>query len=246
MPNILEIFSKSFAQVIDATAQPTWGSITTSNITTQNASITLAASKTNLLVGETTKVSIEIKTNTNQINEYRIFLSFDPNRLKVIDKDPNTPGTQIQLLDQLYTVTNAATDNLVTGGEIKLIAKTPSGNAFQVNRVVAEVEFQAQSNGTTTVQVVQGSGKSSLVRANGTTLNFSVNSQILTISTEQNQNNNLNNNQSSNRNIEQIPIPDVTIPDTSISLDAASNISIILLGVLFIATGISLRKDKKK
>ncbi|RMD76663.1 hypothetical protein D6810_03305, partial [Candidatus Dojkabacteria bacterium] len=217
MPKILEIFPKVYAQEISATAQPTWGSIPEQGPSLQSSSITLSSNKTSLSIGETVKVSIEIKTNNNQINEFRIFLSFDPSKLSVKDQDNQTPGTQILLLDQLFTVQTPAEDNVVNGGEIKLIAKTQSGNGFQVNRIVAEVEFQAQSTGTTTVQVVQGSGKSALVRPNGTTLNFSTNSQILTLTSIQSPIENLppEENGESEEDIVITPPPS-KIPDTSL------------------------------
>ncbi len=181
MAKLLKIFPIVEAQGIVATAQPTWGSISDLGRTTQNSSIILSANSNNISVGDTFKISIEIKTNNNQINEYRIFLNFDSTKLKVIDQDPNTPGTQIKLLDQLFSVADPSNDNLVTNDEIRLIAKTPSNNAFQVNRIVAEVEFQAQLAGTTNVSVALGSGKTALIRSNGTTLNFSTNSQIINL-----------------------------------------------------------------
>jgi hypothetical protein len=250
MSKFLEIFPIAHAQNISAIAQPTWGVISSSPQSNQNSSITLSSNSNNTTVGATFKVSIEIKTNNNQINEYRLFIKFDSSKLKVIDQDPSTPGTQIKLLDQLFTIQNPSVDNIVSNDEIKLVAKTPSGSAFQVNRVVAEIEFQSQATGSTTIDILQGSGKTSLIRANGTTLNFSKNSQIITVTSQQqnnfqnnNQNNNQNNTNNNTNNTNVIP-PPANIPNTSVD-GGMLTYTFILIGVTLIFIGLKLNKEGK-
>ncbi|MBL8015096.1 MAG: hypothetical protein JNK26_02830 [Candidatus Doudnabacteria bacterium] len=164
----------------DANLQPTFGNLI--GITSQGStsSIVLTASNTSTQVGQQISVDVEIKTNSFTINEYRIVVDFDPTKLQVVDAAPSTAGTQITFLDTVFQVTG--TNNTVSpAGRITLIAKTPGGNALQVNRKVAKITFQAQNPGVSNIQTVTGATGSQLINQNGVAIASSVNNVSINI-----------------------------------------------------------------
>lgn len=180
----LRIFPIVKAQTLDATAQPTFGPIDVNGGSTVTSSMLLRSSSTSVAVGDKFKVTVEIKTNTTTINEYRVVVDFDPARLQVVDQDPATTGTQIKLLDTIFVVENPQTDNTVSPtGRITLIAKVPSGNAFQVNRDVAEIEFQAQTVGSSNIRIFQDVNGSRLIRQSGVGVAFTPNQVTVQVTT---------------------------------------------------------------
>src|SRR6185369_220144 len=174
MTNVIDILvPKVHAQ--DATSQPTFGSIDVGGGTTSNALILLTSRKTSVKVGDKFKVKVHVKTNGLTISEYRLVIDFDPAKLTVIDQDSVTDGTQIKLLDTVFTVADPTNDNTVSSvGRIRLNAAV-TGQTQAVDADVAEIEFQAQALGTTTVKVVEGVTGSQIVREAGVGLGFTAN-----------------------------------------------------------------------
>lgn len=250
MADFIQLIPVISAQNLDGVAQPTFGNITTSGGGGTTATILLSSDKTSVDVGDTFTVKVNVKTNNFAISEYKIVINFDRSVLTVVDQDSATPGTQIKLLDDVFTVSDPATGNIVsTSGVITLNAKTVSGNSFQVNKDVAEIQFQAQAAGVPEISILQGVNNSQLIRSNGTSLNFTTNE--LTVQTQV---------QTSGGNGGETPVgqnpppaapppttvvpPPVTeIPATAIG-DDLGHTSGLFLGVFLIATGIMLAKNK--
>src|SRR5690606_1693131 len=109
------------AQELDGLLQPTFGPLELDTGGGTTSSITLTASSTNVTVGESFDLDIEIKTGAFTINEYRIVIDFNPTRLSVVDAENTVSGTQIEFLDTVFEVDEG--DNTVsTAGRITLIA----------------------------------------------------------------------------------------------------------------------------
>jgi altronate dehydratase len=117
------------AQTLDTISQPTFGTI---DVGTQGGAVStvlLSSTSTATQVGQKFKVSVEIKTNDNQINQYKILIDFDSAKLSVVDQDSATLGTQVKLLDTIFTIANPQSNNSVSNtGRITLIANTSSGS----------------------------------------------------------------------------------------------------------------------
>jgi hypothetical protein len=162
------------AQTLDAVSQPTFGPIDVGDGGETQTSINLSADKTSVEVGETFTVTVNLKTNDIPINEYRIYINFDSTSLSVVDVDPDTTGTQVELLDTIFVIEDPEQNNNVNlqNGEIELIAKTETGNAFSVNRDVVEIQFQAQSTGVTTLSFIEGVSGTQLIRQSGTSVTY--------------------------------------------------------------------------
>ncbi|MCA9379471.1 hypothetical protein KC640_03515, partial [Candidatus Dojkabacteria bacterium] len=86
------------AQETDGDVQPTFGNIADITLPGTTASVLITADSTNVQIGTTVSVNVEVKTGDFTISEYRIVVDFDPSKLAVVDADPATPGTQIEML----------------------------------------------------------------------------------------------------------------------------------------------------
>jgi hypothetical protein len=182
---IRNLIPNASAQTLDAVSQPTFGAIDTGGASTITGSVLLTTDKTAVKVGETFKVRIEIKTNDVNITEYRIAIDFDPTKFKVVDADTQTQGTQIRVLDDIFTIQNIQEDNTVASvGRIRLKAVTPSA-PIAVNKIVAEFEMQAQAVGTSAIKIVEGSTGTQLVRQAGVGLAYTSNEISIQITTQQ-------------------------------------------------------------
>lgn len=179
MSGLIKLIPPVSANSFDALAQPTFGTIEVSNVGGTVSSILLTADKTSVGIGERFTVKVKVTTNTLTVKEYRIVIKFDSASLSVIDQDNTTPGTQITLLDQVFQVEEPEVNNSVAiigdEGTITLLATAPEGSDLQVNTDVAEIEFQAQAEGSAPVQIIQGTEGSRLTRGSGTSLNFTTN-----------------------------------------------------------------------
>jgi len=247
--NLLDLFPIVKAQTIDAAAQPTFGSIDIGGGSTVTASMLLRSDKTSVAVGDKFNVTVEIKTNTVTINEYRIIIDFDPTKLQVVDQDPSTAGTQIKLLDTIFTVADPETDNTVSqNGRITLIAKVSSGNAFAVNRDVAQIQFQAQAVGSPTVKIVSDATGSRLIRETGVGVSFTPNQLTVAVTTAT----------GSGATTGSTPPPVAqtttttggttgvtTIPQTGVADNLGSAVTVIAAAILII-TGVKLSSEKRK
>lgn len=237
MSDIFNLIPVVNAQELDTIAQPTFGVI---DIGTQGgslATVLLNSSSTAVKVGDRFKVTIEVKTNEQSINEYKILVDYDATKLSVVDQDSNTPGTQITFLDTVFSVSDPANDNIASStGRITLLASTPSGNGFSVNRNVAEIEFQAQQIGAPTIKIVQGAVGTQLLRTNGTALSFTPNEVAVQISsievtpTPEPPVNEEPGNTGGNVDIPEV-IPNTGITDALSLLPYALGITLILIGV---------------
>lgn len=247
----LKLIPAAEATGADSSLQPTFGNLL--GITSQGAtaSITLTASSTATQVGQQIKVDVEIKTNTFTINEYRIVIDFDPSKFQVVDAEPTTPGNQVAFLDTVFQVTG--TNNIVSSsGRVTLIAKTPSGNAFQVNRKVAQITLQAQNPGVTNIQMVTGATGSQLINQNGVAIasgvnNVSINigNQAVTSSTTSGVNTSGNPTNTTGTNTTGgSSSSGGTIPDTALPEDIIAVIT-VLFGLSLVGLGIRLRKARR-
>lgn len=248
MASILNLIPVVSAQDFDALSQPTFGSIDIGTSNGQAATVLLSSSSTSSTVGSKFKINVAINTGEQQINEFKIVVEYDSTKLSVVDQDSNSTGTQIRLVDTVFTVSNPVTDNVATQtGRITLLASTPSGSSFSVNRNVAEIEFQSQSIGTAGIKVVQGSVGTQLIRSNGAGLDYSPNElsiQILTITEEP------ETPVTPEPNTPTTPTTPVTPPVTEIPDTAITGFEPLIpisLGLFFMLLGLTLisRKVKK-
>ncbi|BCX13499.1 MAG: hypothetical protein KatS3mg085_031 [Candidatus Dojkabacteria bacterium] len=248
--NILKIIPQVNAQS-DAIAQPTFGSIQIGGGQTIAAQVLVNTSASSVEVGDQFSVRIEVRTNDIPINAYNIVVEYDPSVLSILDQDPDVAGTQVKLLDTIFTTSSLPNDNFVdiVNGEIKVNASITEGSGLTVNRNVVEIIFQAQSIGSTTIKIKEGVNGTQLIRPSGQSIQYTTNQRSVDI-VEQvvgsgepiNQNPNQQpvnpapNNQSNEQN--GTPTPVTQIPDTSLS-DQIGNgtalgggLVLILLGVL--------------
>ncbi len=246
MSNFINLIPIIEAQGTDAIAQPTFGPVEGSGGSSTGSSILLRSDKTSVNVGDTFKVTIEIKTNELDISEYRLVVSYDPNQLTVIDNDPNKAGTQINLLDTLFQAPNAE-DNLVTQGRITLNTKTVSGNAFRVNRDVAEITFQALTQGSTVIKVETGVSGSHLIRLTGSELGYTSNEVTVQTSSA------VSPTPTPTPTPQPTPVPQPNTTTTGGTTGTLPNTAIgdpgffgsIIIGLIFIAIGISLKFSRE-
>jgi len=247
MAQFIQLIPIVEAQSLDTISQPTFGTITVSGGGGVTASVLLTSDKSSVKVGDTFTVKINVKTNTLSISEYKIVISYDKSLLSVIDQDTTTAGTQIKLLDDVFTIADPAKDNLVsTTGQITIDAKTTSGNSFQVNKDVAEIQFQAQAEGISTLKVTQGASGTQLIRSNGNSLTFTTNEVSVQSSTT------VATNGGGTPINTPTPTPTPTpqpsqvvsqIPNTGIKEDITS-MSGVFVGLLLVATGLLMAKNK--
>jgi hypothetical protein len=176
------LLPKAYAQSYDGVAQPTFGLLNVNNPGFNQAQINLITANTTIKVGQTFVVEVEVETGDFSINEYQLVFKFDTTRLSVVDAKNDVAGTQIELVDTVFQ--SPSNGNLVENGQIRLVAKTPSTNALQVNRIVAKITFQAQSKGSTVIEPVEGISGAKLINQNGVALNAGLNSLTLNIGTQ--------------------------------------------------------------
>lgn len=249
MSNLINLFPIVKAQTIDAAAQPTFGSIDVGGGSTVTASMLLRSDKTSVDIGEKFIVTVEIKTNTVTINEYRIVIDFDSTKLQVVDQDPTVAGTQIKLLDTIFTVENPETDNTVSqNGRITLVAKVDSGNPFAVNRDVAQIEFQAQAAGSPTIKIFQDANGSRLIRQSGVGVSYTPNQLTVLVKTATSAGTTTGSNPppiSQTTTTTGGTTVGTTIPITGVADDIGSLVTVIGAAILII-TGIKLNSEKRK
>ncbi|MFS8130978.1 MAG: hypothetical protein ACMG57_03290 [Candidatus Dojkabacteria bacterium] len=248
---MIDLFPIVKAQTVDASAQPTFGSIDVGGGSTVTASMLLSSDKTAVDIGEKFTVTVEIKTNTVTINEYRIVIDFDSTKLQVLDQDPSTPGIQIKLLDTIFVVENQETDNTVSqNGRITLIAKVDSGNPFTVNKNVAEIQFQAQAAGSPTIKIFKDASGSRLIRQSGVGVDFTPNGLTVQVKTATGAGTTTGSNppptnQTTTTTTTGGTTTTTTIPKTGVADDLGTALTVLAAAILII-TGIKLSSEKKK
>ncbi|MBE2280008.1 MAG: hypothetical protein IAE91_06415 [Ignavibacteriaceae bacterium] len=242
---------KLYAQESDAISQPTFGEITAGTGSTTTSSVLLNWENPTVRVGDKFKVRVEVKTGDLKVSEYKIVITYNKDFLSVVDKDPSSPGTQITMLDTLLTVADPSTDNIASEGRISVTAAAASGTDYQVNKEVIEIEFQAQSIGTSKIQVATAVDGTRLTRLNGQPIAFNVNEVNVSIAQAIAQNPDpqpepttpTTPTQPTPTPVQETPV--AVIPNTGIS-DNPSFMLSVALGIGFIFTGFSLVWGKFK
>lgn len=241
----------------DALAQPTFGPINIGDgSSTTSASVLLKSTKTSAAVGERFKVTVEVKTNEIQISEYRLVIDYDPSKIRPVDADPASNGTQITVLDTVFTPEDPEEDNLAsTIGRIRLNATSVDGQRYAVNKDVVEIEFQAQATGSTTIKVVEDASGTQIIRQSGVGLSYTSNEITVQVNAQStgNTNNNTGNNTGTNTGTG-TGTTGGQIPNTAISPEMLSAIMslgmgffLVLLGsILFIKSEKPEDKDKTR
>jgi hypothetical protein len=259
MDNFLDLIIPTVAaQSADAVAQPTFGSL--DGVSTPGALSTVLVSldKTSAGIGDIITAQIEIKTNDIAISEYRIALDYDATKLTALDQDVTVAGTQSNLLDTIFLTPDPENQNkVIISGDIgriflKATVQTP-GSAFQVNRKVLEVKFQAQATGDVKLKIAQGVDATQLIKSDGSTVSFTPNEVTLSILNAVSSSSSSDSSESSSSTISSIsssssfsslgPIVPV-LPDTALG-DGFGAILMLILAVLLIGTGISLKNGEK-
>jgi Cys-rich repeat protein len=172
------------AQTVNSVAQPTFGpiAIVGSGNNGNGVQIILSTPNTNIAIGGTFKVAIELKTGTSlTVSEYQLVLNYDPQFLTVIDKDSATTGTQSTLVDQVFKVPEPIADNnyaTQTSGTIFIKA---TGSPVPINRQVVEIEFQSQRIGATEIKLNEIPIQGTRLRRNNNDVPFNASSLNLQI-----------------------------------------------------------------
>jgi hypothetical protein len=245
--NLQDLIPAVEAQSADTSAQPTFGTLEIGGGNTNQATVTLTADSTSTAVGNTLSVDVTINTGEFTISEYRIIINFDQTKLSVVDANPNQAGNQIEFLDSVFDL--APNGNSVDSGKITLIAKTPSGNAFSVNRAVAKIKFQGQNLGTTTIEPVSGIQGTQLINENGIAIPATLNSVTVVVSntattpTVTITPTTTSTSTSSVTSIPPVIDPDDDLPATGI-LDG--NILPVVIGTILIILGVNLSRQRKR
>jgi len=251
MANLIDIIPVVEAQSADAVAQPTFGPIQGAGGGTATASVLIKSDKTAINVGDTFKVTVTINTQNLTVSEYRVVVNYDPSALSVVDQDPSTPGTQVNILDNVFQVTNPQTNNVASNGSVVVDAKVNGSNEVPINnRDVIQITFQAQTAGTTTISVAQGTNGTQLIKLQGTSVAFTQN-EISTVISSQSGSSSSSfssssssiSSSSSNSSGSSSSVPHV-IPNTAIT-DNPELLGSLLIGVVLIITGASLTRGRK-
>ncbi len=245
------VVPKIEAQSYDGISQPTFGLLDIAEGENQ-AELNFTTDTTSPAVGETFTVDVEISTKDFTINEYQIIVDFDTTKLSVLDSEPDTAGTQVEFLDLVYVVEPG--DNNVQDGRITLIARTPSGNALQVNRAVARITFQSQEQGVTVIEPVATFEGTKLINQNGVVIDASLNSLTLNVgsartssatSTSSSTSANATTTSATSSSSGPTQPPD-QIPNTGIFDDGGLAILPLAIGLLLVVVGARLRGEAKK
>jgi hypothetical protein len=242
--DISELIPKVSAQPTDTAAQPTFGTLDISGGGTSIASVSLTADSTAVAVGQTFEVDIDIATGSFTVKEYRIVIDFDTTRLSVVDADTTTSGTQIDFLDTVFAV-DPGNNFVSASGRITLVAQTPSSNALQINRTVARITFQVQDTGTTTIEPVSGIEGTQLINENGIAIASSLNSLTVSASAQSSTTSSSATTGSTSSAASSSSQSVTTIPETALGDDILS-ISPLLIGLLLLWLGVSLRRERQK
>jgi hypothetical protein len=249
-----KIFPTINAQELDSAAQPTFGPIDIGTSTGSQASILVRSNTTSPIVGNRFKATVEVKTNTVLVTEVNIIIEFDQARLSVIDQDTANSGIQIKLLSSVFEVTDIIEDNTVTTGNIRLYAKAKSNTPVAINGDFAEIEFQAQTAGSTQVRVATGVSGSYIARESGTKLNFQSNSVTLSVTsasgttggttTTGTTGGTTTTTTSGSTSTTGSTTGSTPLPNTAI--DGPTGLIVVFTGLLLIITGLKLRHDSTK
>ncbi len=141
---------------------------------TGDAQITLESASSSFSTGSNFTIQIRVNSKGEQVKSYTAVVSYDPQKLEVIDKNTATSGIQIDYTGS-FTVTENAANN--SQGSVRLRAE--SGTASSLNQLVGAVTFRAKTTGQTTISVSQTA--SSIVDAASVNLLDNVNSLTINV-----------------------------------------------------------------
>ena len=203
--------------------------------------ISLTAEKTELLVGERTKVQIIIDTELQPISQYAIQLLYSPEYLRVIDFDVTTETIEVDFRDTFFDPTiNEVSQQQ---GIITISAENPVGSSSITNRVIAEIEIEALRTGF--AEISYGEQNTMLLNASSIDILQSKNDVAFVIGGEGMPTNvTTSPPQLTVQPTSSILVPDRT-PDTALSDDLKAPIA-LLLGILLVSTGSYIYKLRGK
>lgn len=186
------------------------------------ANVKLSTNTNSLQTGQTVTCDVQIESRDEEIDEYSLLISFDPEVLEVIDSNTSQSGIQIEVLDPAASsLLNNANNST---GSVAL-SVTLSGSPQTINRKVAQISFRAKSTGSSVVSV--NKGESYVTNDSGndilgatTSLNFTITGQTET---------------------PQQP----TLPSSGI-FDTVATFGSVFTGIILLYVGIKTVIDKKK
>jgi len=246
------------AQIIDAIAQPSFGNL--SNDSSQNRTLaridlTPTTNITDLKVGDTFTIGVNIKTFEEvTLNKIALKISFDKTKFSVIDSNPNVSGTQIKITNTNF-YTESDQDNLANNsdGTITLIISSDEPVDFSEGGEIATITFNAQSAGSSKISVVSGSQGTKLFSDSKSVAYLTSELQLNTKTSSGNITPNIS---PTVTQITSSPTPTILptltienrpveqIPNTSIS--DISLLVYIFIGVIFMLIGLWLSKSSNK
>lgn len=108
-------------------------------------SISLNSEVTNLNVGERAQIEVVIDTQLQPISQYSIQILFNPERLRVVDFNPDTDIIEVDFQDTFFdSIINEVSKQQ---GIITISAENPAGSASITGRTVAVFEVEALNAG---------------------------------------------------------------------------------------------------
>lgn len=151
------------------------------------AAVKLSSSVSTLQVGGTATCDLSLESGEEEIQDYSIQITYDPDVLEVIDTNLTSSGIQINFLDSFSEEQTNNADN--TNGVITLSASVTSGGE-SINRRIAQVTFRAKQIGTSIISInktessVKDTTDENIIGAT-TSLNYTVTGQTTTTSQQQ-------------------------------------------------------------
>jgi hypothetical protein len=190
-------------------------------------SINLASTSTTFSVGSEFEVEVRVNSGATAISSYSIKIEFDSDYVQVIDMDLEESGVQIAYLHEDFSLLENTANN--STGSIIIRAQTSSPE--EVNKAIANITFRAVAEGQTQIEVK--AQESSLV--NDTSTNILEESSSLSVSLGDEA-------VSVVETIEDPVLPDGEISSLPKSDLPFTGIVFIILGLIFIYVGFSLKR----
>ncbi len=141
---------------------------------TGDAQITLESASSRFSTGRNFIIQLRVNTKGEKVKSYTAVISFDPQKLEIIDKNTSISGVQVEY-NGSFTLTENAANN--TQGSVRLRAENTTATSF--NQLVGALTFRAKTTGQTTISVNKTS--SSVVDTASVNLLDSVNSLTINV-----------------------------------------------------------------
>ncbi len=190
-------------------------------------SVSLNSTDTNFSIGSEFEIAVRISSGTAEISSYSIKVEFDSDYIQVVDTDLEESGVQIAYTHDDFSLLENTANN--STGSIIIRAETSSPE--EVNKAIASITFRAVAEGQTDIEVIKQ--ESSLV--NDVSTNILEESSSLSVSLGDNV-------VSPVETIEDPVLPDGTVSSLPKSDLPFTGIIFIILGLIFIYIGFSLRR----